>query len=109
MSLKTLFAKLDEVSRKAMEEAAGLCLVKRQYEVDVEHLLLKLMEDGTGDRTQGAPNLADAVWLYGSDPQTIRRMVQEGPYGVMPAWSSRLSEADIRAVAAYVHGLGGGE
>ena len=67
------------------------------------------MEDGTGDRTQGAPNLADAVWLYGSDPQTIRRMVQEGPYGVMPGWSSRLSEADIRAVAAYVHGLGGGE
>ncbi|PHQ70039.1 MAG: cytochrome-c oxidase, cbb3-type subunit III [Paracoccus sp.] len=67
------------------------------------------MEDGTGDRMQGAPNLADAVWLYGSDPQTIRRMVQEGPYGVMPAWSSRLSEADIRAVAAYVHGLGGGE
>ena len=37
MSLKTLFAKLDEVSRKAMEEAAGLCLTKRQYEVDVEH------------------------------------------------------------------------
>ena len=49
MSLKTLFAKLDEVSRKAMEEAAGLCLAKRQYEVDVEHLLLKLLEGDDND------------------------------------------------------------
>lgn len=67
------------------------------------------MEDGTGDRSQGAPNLADAVWLYGDDPATITRIVSEGPFGVMPAWSSRLGEADIRAVATYVHGLGGGE
>ena len=66
-------------------------------------------EDGTGDRAQGAPNLTDAVWLYGSDPATITRIVHDGPFGVMPAWSGRLSEADIRAVAAYVHSLGGGE
>ncbi len=67
------------------------------------------MEDGTGDRSQGAPNLTDAVWLYGNDPQTLTRIISEGPYGVMPAWSSRLSEAEIRALATYVHGLGGGE
>lgn len=66
-------------------------------------------EDGTGDRSQGAPNLVDAVWLYGREPEAITRIVSEGPYGVMPAWASRLSEADIRAVSAYVHGLGGGE
>ena len=67
------------------------------------------MEDGTGDQSQGAPNLADAVWLYGDDRETITRIVSEGPFGVMPAWSNRLSEADIRAVATYVHSLGGGE
>lgn len=66
-------------------------------------------EDGTGDRAQGAPDLTDAVWLYGSNPATLTRIVHDGPFGVMPAWSGRLSEADIRAVAAYVHGLGGGE
>ena len=66
-------------------------------------------ETGTGDRAQGAPNLTDAVWLYGKDPATLTRIVTEGPFGVMPAWSGRLSEADIRAVASYVHGLGGGE
>ena len=37
------------------------------------------------------------------------RGVQRARFGVMPAWSERLSEADIRAVATYVHGLGGGE
>lgn len=67
------------------------------------------MEDGTGDRGQGAPNLVDAVWLYGSDAETVTRIVSDGPFGVMPAWTARLSEADIRAVATYVHGLGGGE
>jgi cytochrome c oxidase cbb3-type subunit 3 len=66
-------------------------------------------EDGTGDRSQGAPNLADAVWLYGNDEETLTRIISEGPFGVMPSWHARLSEADIRAVAVYVHGLGGGE
>ena len=67
------------------------------------------MEDGTGDREQGAPDLTDAIWLYGGDRATINRMVTTGPFGVMPAWQERLSDADIRAVAAYVHSLGGGE
>lgn len=67
------------------------------------------MEDGSGDRFQGAPDLSDAVWLYGSDRETVTRIVTEGPFGVMPAWESRLSDADIRAVTAYVHALGGGE
>ena len=66
-------------------------------------------EDGTGDRAQGAPNLTDAVWLYGGDLQSITKIVHDGPFGVMPAWSRRLTEAEIRAVASYVHGLGGGE
>ncbi|SIP94179.1 cytochrome c oxidase cbb3-type subunit 3 [Paracoccus thiocyanatus] len=66
-------------------------------------------EDGTGDRSQGAPDLTDAVWLYGSDTATVTRIVRDGPFGVMPSWTGRLSEADIVAVAAYVHSLGGGE
>ncbi len=65
--------------------------------------------DGTGDRAQGAPNLTDAVWLYGDDKATLTRIVSQGPFGVMPAWHDRLSEADIRAVSTYVHSLGGGE
>ena len=66
-------------------------------------------EDGTGDRDQGAPNLADAIWLYGGDYATLSETVNNSRYGVMPAWNTRLTEWQIRAVTAYVHQLGGGE
>lgn len=67
------------------------------------------MEDGTGDREQGAPNLTDAIWLFGGDYDTIAKTVTDSRFGVMPAWSGRLTEAQIRAVTTYVHQLGGGE
>ncbi|UWR52406.1 cytochrome-c oxidase, cbb3-type subunit III [Phaeobacter inhibens] len=67
------------------------------------------MENGTGDRSQGAPNLADAIWLYGGDHATLTETVYNSRYGVMPNWNARLTEAQIRAVTAYVHQLGGGE
>ncbi|WP_300517925.1 cytochrome-c oxidase, cbb3-type subunit III [Aliiroseovarius sp.] len=66
-------------------------------------------DNGTGDREQGAPNLADALWLFGDSEEQITAIVSEGPFGVMPAWSVKLSDSQINAVAAYVHGLGGGE
>jgi len=66
-------------------------------------------EDGKGDRDQGAPNLTDAIWLYGGDEATIRETVTYARFGVMPTWAARLSESDINAVATYVHQLGGGE
>lgn len=67
------------------------------------------METGEGDRAQGAPALYDAIWLYGGDRETIHASVYGARYGVMPAWAGRLSEDEVRAVAAYVHSLGGGE
>ena len=67
------------------------------------------MDDGKGDRDQGAPNLTDAIWLYGGDADAIRHTVAFSRFGVMPAWSSRLSQADIRSVATYIHQRGGGE
>lgn len=67
------------------------------------------MEDGTGDREQGAPNLTDAIWLYGSSEQAIETSVRQGPFGVMPSWNTRLDDAQVKAAAAYVHQLGGGE
>ncbi|MGH1576542.1 cytochrome-c oxidase, cbb3-type subunit III [Planktotalea sp.] len=67
------------------------------------------MEDGAGDREQGAPNLTDAIWLYGGSYDKLVETITYSRYGVMPAWTERLSEAELRAVATYVHGLGGGE
>jgi len=67
------------------------------------------MEDGSGDRDQGAPNLTDAIWLYGGDSEMLTATVTNSRFGVMPAWGPRLSDAQVNAVAAYVHQLGGGE
>ncbi len=66
-------------------------------------------DTGQGDRSLGAPNLADAIWLYGGDVDSLTTSIAEARFGVMPAWGQRLSEEDIRAVATYVHSLGGGE
>lgn len=67
------------------------------------------MEDGSGDRTQGAPRLTDAIWLYGGSREKIIETVTKARFGVMPNWNERLSEDEIRAVAFYVHSRGGGE
>ncbi|MEO0919494.1 MAG: cytochrome-c oxidase, cbb3-type subunit III [Pseudomonadota bacterium] len=64
---------------------------------------------GLGDRDQGAPNLADAIWLYGGDKDSLVETITNARFGVMPAWGQRLNEADVRAVSTYVHALGGGE
>lgn len=66
-------------------------------------------DNGLGNVDLGAPNLADAIWLYGGDEETLTETVTYSRYGVMPPWTQRLSEAQIRAVALYVHQLGGGE
>ncbi len=66
-------------------------------------------ERGLGDREMGAPNLADAIWLRGGSHDAILRQLKAPRMGVMPPWQARLGEAEVRAVTAYVHGLGGGE
>ena len=70
---------------------------------------------GTGMREMGAPDLTDAVWLYGGTPERVEETITNARFGIMPAWGETyrpqggLDQAEINAVAAYVHGLGGGE
>jgi len=66
-------------------------------------------ETASGDREQGAPNLADALWLYGGDRDTITQTITNSRFGVMPAWQTRITDAQIKQVTFYVHQLGGGE
>lgn len=44
VNLKALIAKLNDTCRNALEAAAGLCLSRTHYDVDIEHLLIKLAE-----------------------------------------------------------------
>jgi len=64
-------------------------------------------EAGKGKRDLGAPDLTDAIWLYGSG--AIVESIWNGRGGVMPAWAGRLDETTIKALAVYVHSFGGGE
>lgn len=66
-------------------------------------------EAGQGDRTQGAPNLTDPIWLYGSERQEVYNSIYNAWNSHMPAWDSRLDDASIKALAVYVHALSGGE
>lgn len=66
-------------------------------------------ENGKGGRDFGAPNLTDAIWLYGGDRATVYETVYNARAGVMPFWKGKLSDNDIRELAVYVHELGGGE
>lgn len=65
--------------------------------------------DGKGGRQFGAPNLTDAIWLYGGDRATIAQTIRKSRFGVMPRWNNRLDPVTIKMLAAYVHSLGGGE
>jgi type VI secretion system protein VasG len=49
VNLKSLIEKLNHTCRSALEAAAGLCLTRTHYDVDVEHFLLKLSEASDTD------------------------------------------------------------
>jgi len=65
--------------------------------------------DASGNRALGAPNLADAIWLYGGNREAVAQQITAPRHGVMPAWGGRLDPVTIKMLAAYVHSLGGGE
>ena len=66
-------------------------------------------EDGKGNQELGAPDLADRLYLRGSDEASIIDIINNGGGGVMPAWAGRLDPATLKALAVYVHTLGGGK
>ncbi len=49
INLKTLISKLDDTCRLAAERAANLCMSRGNYEVDLEHLFLALLEQPHSD------------------------------------------------------------
>jgi cytochrome c oxidase cbb3-type subunit 3 len=61
--------------------------------------------DGSGNQALGSPRLNDDIWLYGGEPETIRKTVTEGRNGNMPAHKDLLSEDRRRLIAAYVLSL----
>jgi len=49
VNIRSLVGRLNTATRTAMEGAAGLCLSRGHYDVEIEHLLLKLVETENSD------------------------------------------------------------
>jgi cytochrome c oxidase cbb3-type subunit 3 len=64
---------------------------------------------GKGKAEVGAPNLTDAIWLYGRTKTAIAGQIAKPTHGVMPSWVGRLDEETLKMLAVYVHSLGGGK
>ena len=65
-------------------------------------------DNGRGNIEFGAPNLADNIWLYGGTKAAVLESIRTGRGGAMPAWVDRLDPITVKALAIYVHSLGGG-
>jgi len=61
--------------------------------------------DGKGMQAVGSANLTDNIWLHGFGEKAILEMINNGKVNVMPAQASKLTEAQIHVVAAYVWGM----
>lgn len=63
---RSLFEKLNPLCRRALEGAAGLCLSRTHYHVELEHLLVKIMENENTD-------IHAIVKQYGLDMGKVKR------------------------------------
>jgi cytochrome c oxidase cbb3-type subunit 3 len=64
--------------------------------------------DGKGNIDMGSANLTTKVWQYGSDVPDLIYTITYARNSVMPAWGKRLDPVTVKALAIYVHSLGGG-
>jgi cytochrome c oxidase cbb3-type subunit 3 len=55
----------------------------------------------------GFPNLANADWQWGGDPDSIVATITGGRVAAMPAWLPVIGEQGVDAVVAYVETLSG--
>ncbi|MCH9670067.1 MAG: cytochrome-c oxidase, cbb3-type subunit III [Gammaproteobacteria bacterium] len=57
---------------------------------------------------KGFPNLADADWLYGGEPEAIKASIRDGRKGLMPGWREALgSDTAVADVVQYTLSLSG--
>jgi len=66
VNLKALVGKLNTTCKKAFENAAGLCVSRTNYSIEIEHCLLKLHETAQAD-------FARLFKHYGIDPSRVNR------------------------------------
>ena len=64
VNLKSLIGKLNSSARSALESAASLCQARTHYEIEIEHFLLRLLEQTDGDMSR-------IIQAFGVDPSRM--------------------------------------
>jgi type VI secretion system protein VasG len=89
VNLRSLVGKLNDVTRSALEAAAGLCLARTHYDVEIEHYLLKLLDSTDTD-------FARIIKQFGIDRSRLADELSRSLDGIKtgnarnPAFSPRL-------------------
>jgi type VI secretion system protein VasG len=90
-NLKSLIGKLNDTTRSVLEAAAGLCLSRTHYDVEIEHYLLKAMESTESD-------IAAILKHYGVDTSRLAKELESSLDGLKrgnargPAFSPNISK-----------------
>jgi type VI secretion system protein VasG len=69
LNLKSLISKLDDATRSALEAAAGLCVSRTHYDIEIEHYLLKAIDSSDND-------IAFILKQYGVDKSRLTTELQ---------------------------------
>jgi type VI secretion system protein VasG len=69
LNLKSLIGKLDDATRSALEAAAGLCVSRTHYDIEIEHYLLKAIDSADND-------IAFILKQYGVDKSRLTTELQ---------------------------------
>ena len=69
LNLKSLISKLNDATRSALEAAAGLCVSRTHYDIEIEHYLLKAIDSSDND-------IAFILKQYGVDRSRLTTELQ---------------------------------
>ncbi|CAN7408664.1 type VI secretion system ATPase TssH [Pseudoduganella sp. LjRoot289] len=89
INLKTLIGKLNDTCRVAATRAAGICVSLGQFEVDIEHLFLALLEQPKSDLVVVARRSGISVSMLEADLQSELSRFKNGNTRT-PVFSARL-------------------
>jgi cytochrome c oxidase cbb3-type subunit 3 len=101
--LRAVYAKFDGVPVDDLASNAEAVALGRS--VFANHCAQCHGSDARG--AKGFPNLTDADWQWGGDPETVLATIQGGRQAAMPPWGAVLGDQGVTEVATYVLSLSG--
>jgi cytochrome c oxidase cbb3-type subunit 3 len=106
--------KYDEIARQTYAKFASLGVAELSGNAEAVNLGRNIFANncatchGTDARgAVGFPNLTDASWQWGGEPEQILQTILNGRVAAMPSWAAVLGAEGTPQVTAYVRSLAG--